>query len=147
MQVANKTPVTKDNEKGRENPGDVKSGGKSPIVRNLIYSTNSRARISAVTSCSRPFSPPSCDLQFSKSHIRNSIYREKTCTKLGVEPQWLLALNTQVMTPSRAFPGPSKASLFSKEMGNRWLGSFLSILLRYNSGVIKRAYLKILDTQ
>lgn len=31
MQVANKTPVTKDNEKGRENPGDVKSGGgKSP---------------------------------------------------------------------------------------------------------------------
>lgn len=30
MQVANKTPVTKDNEKGRENPGDVKSGKKVP---------------------------------------------------------------------------------------------------------------------
>lgn len=31
MQVANKTPVTKDNEKGRENPGDVKSGGGGEV--------------------------------------------------------------------------------------------------------------------
>lgn len=44
----------------------------------------------------------------------------------------------------QSIPRPIKASLFSKETGNRWHGSFLRNLLRYNSGVIKRTYLKML---
>lgn len=125
MQIANKTPVTKDNEKGRENPGDVKSGGKKSPSQESDLLPNSRAIIPAVTSCSGPFSPPSCDLQFSKSHIRNSIYREKTCAKLGAEPQWLLALNTQVMI----HPGHSQAHLKHFSFQKRWETGGMEVFL------------------